>query len=161
MAHLPGAPMPDRGLHRLLYFSRFSASFPPAGPEQEEAILNIVRTSMRNNRMVSVTGLLLIHDGVFMQALEGPAAAVAATYDRIALDPRHEAVTLLSEGLVEGREFRDWNMCARRISNADEAILDGLERDGRFDPARLNAETGLALLTRIRDIQADTLGALL
>jgi len=153
--------MPDHGLHRLLYFSRFGAPFPAAGPEQEEAISGIIRTSMRNNRMVSVTGMLLIHEGWFVQALEGPADAVATTYERIARDPRHEAVTTLASGPVERREFRDWNMCARRISNADDAILDGLERDGRFDPARLTAETGLDLLTTIRDTQAETLGALL
>lgn len=153
--------MSDRGLHRLLYVSRFDAAFPAAGPEQEEAISAIIRTSMRNNRMVSVTGMLLIHEGWFVQALEGPANAVTTTYDRIAKDPRHEAVTTLSFGLAECREFREWNMCARRISNADDAILDGLERDGLFDPTRLTAETGLKLLTTIRDTQAETIGALL
>lgn len=153
--------MSDRGLHRLLYFSRFSDTFPGMGPEQEEAVSGIIRSSMRNNRMVSVTGMLLIHEGWFVQALEGPADAVTATYDRIAGDPRHQDVTTLASGPAERREFREWNMCARRISNADDAILDGLEGDGRFDPGRLNAETGLGLLTTIRDTQAETIGALL
>ena len=153
--------MSDRGLHRLLYFSRFGGAFPASGPEQEEAISGIIRTSMRNNRMVSVTGMLLIHEGWFVQALEGPADAVANTYDRIARDPRHAAVTTLSSGPAERREFREWNMCARRISNADDAILDGLEQDGRFDPTRLTPDTGLSLLTTIRDTQAETIGALL
>ncbi|MES2033741.1 MAG: BLUF domain-containing protein [Pseudomonadota bacterium] len=153
--------MPGVSLHRLLYFSRFSVAFPTLGPEQEEAIANIIQTSMRNNRMAAVSGLLLIHDGWFVQVLEGPATAVATTYDRIALDPRHEAVTLLSEGAAERRRFRDWDMCARRISNADEAILDGLEAAGRFDPTRLTADTGLDLLLSIRETQAGTLGALL
>ncbi len=153
--------MSERGLHRLLYVSRFGPAFPEAGPAQEEAVAAIIRSSMRNNRLVSVSGLLLIHDGWFVQVLEGPAAALAATYDRIARDPRHAAVRLLSEGPAEARAFRDWDMCARRISNADDAVLDGLARDGRFDGDGLTAESALALLTAIRETKADTLGALL
>ncbi|WP_293907664.1 BLUF domain-containing protein [Phenylobacterium sp.] len=153
MSQISGA----RTLHRLIYTSR--VSIPEAAIDHE--IGSIVQTSRRNNRDVAITGLLLVHEGYFVQALEGPAEAVMSTYRRILDDPRHEKSKVLSAGPAAGREFGDWNMCARRMTAGDDAILDTLRARDRFAPESLSGAAVLRLLTAVRGIQARTrLGAL-
>jgi hypothetical protein len=122
----------------------------------DEEIDNLIRASIRNNRQVAITGLLLVHAGWFVQALEGPAEAVMTTYSRIVADPRHEDAKIISAGPAEARAFGDWNMCARRFSKADEAILDTLDQRAVFDPTALTAASTLRLLKAVRGIQART-----
>lgn len=143
----------SRSLHRLLYASRQKFA-PDMLPDDE--IDSLIRASIRNNRAVSITGLLLVHAGWFVQVLEGPAAAVMTTYNRIVDDPRHERAKVISAGPAEARAFGDWNMCARRFSKADEAILDTLDQRAAFDPATLTAASTLRLLKTVRGIQDRT-----
>jgi hypothetical protein len=135
-----------RSLHRLIYASSECL-------DADEDLGAIIRSSIRNNRAVSITGLLLLHDGWFLQALEGPAEAVMTTYGRIARDRRHFDCTILSAGPVQAREFGDWNMCARRLSPADDAILDALHQRETFAPAKLSGQSALRLLKAVRGIQ--------
>lgn len=82
----------------------------------------ILDSSRRNNAANDVTGLLYA-DGVrFLQALEGPAIDVEATYERIAGDPRHRALVILSRREVATREFGSWAMAAH-VPGADTATL--------------------------------------
>lgn len=138
------------GLHRLIYASR---QVLPPDADLQEAVGDIIRTSIRNNRELAITGLLLVHDGWFVQALEGPQGAVADTYRCIEGDPRHAETRVLSEGEASGREFGDWNMCARTLSDADEALLDELEQRRSFTPSRLDGRGALRLLKAVRGIQ--------
>jgi hypothetical protein len=119
----------------------------------DHEIAAIIRTSIRNNRACSVTGLLLVHESYFVQALEGPAEAVLSTYSRIVADPRHDAPAVISAGPSGRREFGDWNMCARRFAPGDDAILDAIAMRKAFEPARLNPRTALRLLKAVRAIQ--------
>lgn len=139
----------SRSLHRIIYASR--VKIPEADLDHE--IHAIIRASIRNNRDVAVTGLLLVHDGWFVQALEGPAEAVMNVYRRIGDDPRHEGSRVLAAGPVASREFGDWNMCARRMSDADDAILATLDVRGAFDPRQFTATAALKLLKAVRGIQ--------
>ncbi len=143
----------SRSLHRLLYASRQQFA-PDMIPDEE--IDSLIRASIRNNREVAITGLLLVHDGWFVQALEGPAEAVMTTYRRIVDDPRHTAARVIHAGPAEARAFGDWNMCARRLSKADDAILDTLSLRKGFDPATLSATGALRLLKAVRGIQQRT-----
>ncbi len=153
------ASVTPKGLNRLLYFSRFSAAMPREDEAQAEEVDGVIRASIRNNRAHAITGLLLVHQGWFMQALEGPGQAVLATYDRILADPLHQDARVITAGPAEARLFGDWNMCARRLSNTDDAILAGLRMKGDFDPGRLTAVSGLGLLTAVRGTQARTMAA--
>lgn len=147
--------MPDaisglRSLHRLLYCSRQSLAL-DADPDAE--IDAIITASVLNNALVQVTGLLLAHQGWFVQALEGPAQAVMTTYRRILNDPRHADSRVLSAGPADQREFGDWDMCARRISAADDAILTTLSQRQVFDPTTLSASAALRLLKTVAGIK--------
>jgi hypothetical protein len=89
---------------QLVYIS--TARQPPT-PEMLDEILQVSR---RNNERAGVSGLLLAGGRRFIQALEGPATAVLATYARIAADPRHFAIVQLSRREVEARQFGSWAM---------------------------------------------------
>ena len=99
-------------------------------------------------------GLLLAHQGWFTQALEGPAEAVMTTYSRILKDPRHTDVTMFGAGPAERREFSDWNMCARRLSPTDDAILATLDLKGAFDPRGLGLGAAMRPLIAVKGIQS-------
>ena len=141
-----------RTVHRLIYGSLHRL---PPGDEDHE-LAAIIRASISNNRAQSITGLLLLHKGYFVQALEGPAEAVLTTFGRICSDPRHVSPRTIHAGPAASREFGDWNMCARRITPADDAILDTLSMRQKFDPSKLTARTSLKLLVAVRAVQERT-----
>ena len=142
----------SRTLHRLIYASVVSI---PA-EDLDHQVAAIIRASIRNNRECAVTGLLLVHQGWFIQALEGPAKAVMERYGRIVEDKRHSGAKVLSAGPANEREFADWNMCARKMSAADDAILDALSLRTAFEPAGLTGPAALRLLKAVRGIQDRT-----
>jgi hypothetical protein len=147
-------------MHRLIYASRFTARFPLEREDQDYMINAIIRTSTRNNRAAGVTGLLLTHRRMALQVLEGPQDAVAATYERILKDPRHEAATLIAMGPAQAREFGDWGLLTLRVNPGDNTLVDAM--DARHETfADLSPEAAFALLSDVRDIQARTLLAAL
>ncbi len=72
--------------------------------------LAILEASRRNNARDAITGLLYSDSERFLQALEGPADRVQATYARIQADPRHSGITLLSRRPIIERAFGGWAM---------------------------------------------------
>jgi len=143
-------PIPAPGLQRLIYASR--QTLPPDAP-LDEVVSDIIQTSIRNNRERAITGLLLVHEGWFIQALEGPGPAVRERYDRIAADPRHADARVLEIEPAAARAFGDWNMCARTLSDADDVLLDALADRQNLAPDRLDGRNALRLLKAVRDIQ--------
>lgn len=73
---------------------------------------DILAISRRNNRRDGITGLLHVKGRRFLQALEGEAEQVEKAYARIAADPRHFALVVLSRRTVGSREFGEWAMAA-------------------------------------------------
>ena len=143
-------------MHRLIYASRFSARFPRERQDQEYALNRIVHVSARNNQAAGLTGMLLLHRGHFLQALEGAEEAIGQAYEKILQDPRHEAVRLIALTPAYRREFGDFSMCARRVSAADDAMLEDLERRAA-DLSALDPAQAIDLLTAVRDTQARAL----
>ena len=151
----PTLPETEEGLVRLVYTShnRMDA----LERDVEGAVASILEASRRNNRANRITGALLYTGGQFAQVLEGPAAAVEATFERIQLDDRHSAVNLVEYGPVETRSFGEWCM-------ADAGIDPGRVRvAGVTDLAEIAARGGasvVSVLTRLlRDEERNTLAA--
>ena len=130
-------------LHRLVYVSRWANVL---GEDGEAAVCRIVAASMGKNRLMDVTGLLLAHEGWFIQALEGPEAGVAALMSTIARDPRHRSLRVLIQGEAEGRMFQDWNMVGAKLSPEADPLLVELGQIARFDGYQLDDEGALHLL---------------
>ena len=70
----------------------------------------ILMVARRNNPRHGVTGALICRDDVYLQLIEGEAAAIDALYARIRADDRHLDVTLLCRAAVPDRLFPDWAM---------------------------------------------------
>ena len=101
-------------IYQLMY-----ASSAKKGLEEED-LQDILAVSRLNNAPLDITGLLLYHDGNFIQVLEGPKRAVQGTYDRIVQDGRHLAIQTLLIREVENRLFPDWTMGYKRISDVPQ-----------------------------------------
>jgi len=141
-------------LVRLIYASRRPAA-PPRDLDQE--VRDILIASINNNRMVSISGLLVTHDDWFLQALEGPEDAVARTYERIERDPRHAEAVRRTVGAIEARRFPRWTMSAQDMSCADEVIIRRLVSGGGFDPFASDPAAALALLGSVADLHGQLL----
>ena len=90
-------------LIQLVYASR------PFGFDR--ATLNgILSDARRLNPANDVTGALICRADLYLQLLEGPEAAVEATYERITKDDRHLEVQRLVSRPIEKRLFPDWAM---------------------------------------------------
>ena len=136
-------------LHQLIYCSR--QTIRPEGLDGE--LEDIIQASVRNNQRAGVTGLLLAHQGWFLQVLEGTAVTVQTTYGRIINDSRHTGSHVISAAPVKDRLFGEWDMCARRLRKEDDAILKVLDLKGPFEPAKLSAATSLRMLMAVRNIR--------
>jgi len=91
---------------RLMYRSR--SRIPE---DRRRAELGLLFSEARpNNKRQHITGALLLSDEWFVQTLEGDESAVRALFTHIEKDPRHDSVTLLETGIVDGRVFSRWAM---------------------------------------------------
>ena len=131
-------------LHRLIYVSRWANGL---GEDIGAALHRIVVASTGKNRLSDITGLLLAHEGWFLQVLEGPEAAVLSLVARIARDPRHRDLQVLFSGPDEARLFRDWNMAGAKLGLDAEPLLTEIGQLARFDGHALDADTALQLLS--------------
>lgn len=91
-------------MQRLIYTSTAKSLM------DERDLSQILRSARSSNSKNDITGLLVYHDGCFMQILEGPEAAVQRCYQRIQLDQRHRDCTLLAKDTVVSRMFSTWWM---------------------------------------------------
>jgi hypothetical protein len=107
-------------VHRLLY--RSDAALVGSGEAVEREVAAIVAAAALANAAAGMTGALALSSGAFVQVLEGPPAAVEATFERICRDLRHRRVRLLEFAAAEERAFAEWTM-ARVRSTVDVARL--------------------------------------
>ena len=89
---------------QVFYVSRATAAFDNA------QVQSILQASRRQNARLDVTGCLLFSGHCFAQVLEGRQAVVSALARKIAADPRHVGVRVLSEGQRDERDYADWAM---------------------------------------------------
>lgn len=77
----------------------------------DSAILSaILTTARRNNSRRGITGALICRHDIYLQLIEGDAAAIDALFASISIDDRHLAVTLLTRAETADRVFPDWAM---------------------------------------------------
>lgn len=105
-----------------------SAATHPMSEDELAALLNQAR---ENNASHGVTGVLLYHDGNFMQLLQGPVSDVRNIYSAIESDPRHHMVIPIVNETGLPREFADWAMaCGRLDARTWETLISKLSPDG-------------------------------
>ncbi len=71
---------------------------------------DILEVSRRNNDRDGITGVLMYHDELFFQILEGEDIVVKQCFNRISHDPRHSGIAATLEEPVGARSFPYWLM---------------------------------------------------
>ena len=97
----------------MIYCSQATTDF---SGDDLVALLDVARS---RNEAAGLTGMLLYCSQSFLQALEGPKDALDATYARIAADPRHRDLRLLTDVEVDAPLFDDWSMGFEHVDDED------------------------------------------
>ena len=120
----------------MLSIAYVSAATEDLSDDQVAAILTLSRA---NNAYRQLTGALLYHRGRFIQVLEGPDEAVAERFAVIAADPRHYGIQKISEKQIGERQFPEWTMGFRPLTDERVKQLEGFDDffEARTGRARL------------------------
>lgn len=131
-------------LVRLMYASR-------AEVLDAELLSAILRKSREHNPPLGVTGVLCacFDSRVFVQVLEGGRTAVSALYNRIAQDPRHRDVVLLSYEEIGERTFSSWSMGQVNMGRLNPALLLKYSDKAVLDPYAMPGKASLALFAEL------------
>jgi Sensors of blue-light using FAD len=130
-------------LVRLMYASRATETVRP------EALNAILKKSTSNNPGVGITGVLCFSGDIFLQVLEGGRSQVSKLYNRIAQDPRHGDVVLLSYDEIDERSFAGWAMGQVNMSRLNPALLLKYSEAAVLDPYSVSGKVSMALFNEL------------
>ncbi len=126
-------------MYQIVYTSTANQEFSAAD------LKKLLLGARLRNKAVGVTGMLVFHDGTFLQALEGEKRAVNEIFASIQNDPRHRDIITLHRGPgPEQRVFGDWSMGFTDFTGAAD-ILRGF--------VRLNEQLNLKGLDNARAVE--------
>ncbi len=139
-------------MYHLLYVSTAHR------PMDDDELMDILRVSRQSNTANEITGLLLYKEmpayrqASFMQVLEGPQAAVRATYEKILGDKRHHTIVVLARGDIEQRNFPAWTMGFRTVKAEDLKRQPGFSEigDESFQSESFTGKPATELLAMMR-----------
>ena len=100
-------------------------------------------------RRIGITGVLCFSDDIFLQVLEGGRSAVNALYNRIAADPRHNDVVLLSYEEIGERRFAGWSMGQVNMARLNPSLLLKYSETAQLDPYAVSGSVAMALLEEL------------
>lgn len=130
-------------LVRLMYASRATESVRP------ETLNAILKKSTQSNPAVGVTGVLCFSGEIFLQVLEGGRSQVSRLYNRIAQDPRHADVVLLSYDEIEERSFAGWSMGQVNMARLNPSLLLKYSEAAVLDPYAVSGRVSMALFNEL------------
>lgn len=130
-------------LVRLMYASRATETVRP------EVLNAILRKSTQNNPAVGVTGVLCFSGSIFLQVLEGGRTQVSKLYNRIAQDPRHTDVVMLSYEEIDERSFAGWAMGQVNMGRLNPALLLKYSEAAVLDPYAVSGKVSMALFNEL------------
>lgn len=115
-------------VYQLVYVSRACEKL---DTHSLDALLSLAR---ENNSNKNITGMLLYHEGSFIQVLEGAQDDVEALYDSIRRDSRHRNAIVVLRTEVADRAFDQWSMGYKRtqtLADVPEGFHHFLQRGYR------------------------------
>lgn len=130
-------------LVRLMYVSRAAYAV------SQTDLAAILKKSKASNLKLGVTGVLCLSDGLFLQVLEGSRSTVSALYNRIATDPRHCDVELLSFEEVSERSFAGWSMGLANLSRLNPALVLKYSETAQLNPYAVSGKMSMALFNEM------------
>ncbi len=122
-------------LVHMIYTSRSSHVLGPAD------IKDIFAVSQRNNSRAGTTGALCLHNGIFVQLLEGDRPAVNVLYHRLLKDSRHRDAAILDLREIPYRRFGTWSMGLVASLESNGQLFLKYSASADFDPYSMTAVT--------------------
>ena len=107
-------------MYRLIYKSRSDRAI------DWNLVNEIISSSEEYNAKEGITGILLATRTHFLQVIEGDFEEINKVFLRIARDPRHEDVQLISFACVESRLFGGWAMHGVGLFDFNEDLIEQL-----------------------------------
>ncbi|MCB2055847.1 MAG: BLUF domain-containing protein [Geminicoccaceae bacterium] len=132
-------------LVQLIYASAATRPFSAVQLEQ------LLTTARRNNAARAISGMLIYHEGSFIQVLEGPAATVQHLFERIDRDSRHREMRLLLRNDGAEREFGHWSMGFVQPTHGSVALPGFVDYESGLRAALDGGETARKVLRAFRD----------
>lgn len=130
-------------LVRLMYVSRAADSV------NQNELVAILKKSKANNLSLGITGVLCFSAGIFLQVLEGGRSKVSTLYNRIASDPRHHGVELLSYEEINERNFAGWSMGRANLSRLNPALVMKYSESALLNPYAVSGQMSMALFNEM------------
>lgn len=118
----------------MKYLIYLSTSVQLLSDQEIHALLEKARARNASN---NITGVLLYHEGNFIQLLEGDTKDVDSTYERIGHDPSHKNLIVIAEGDLDQRNFGTWTMGFQKATAKEFADVEAYS-----DPAKLQNLAG-------------------
>lgn len=145
-------------MHRLIYTSTAKVML------SEDELGQILLSARRHNARADTTGILVYHEGRFLQVLEGLEAQVRACYKRVRADARHYDCISLGDEAVAGRLFNHSWMAYSLLADLNASQQRQFSRLGRLADVEAKAKGPLtddgavnlallAFLSGFRDLQ--------
>lgn len=94
-------------------------------PWSEEELKALLGDSRRKNEERDVTGILLYHEGVFFQVLEGECEVIEALCEIIKSDERHHSFRVIHRGYHHQRLFPEWTMGFFTLGGQSSEVVEG------------------------------------
>ncbi|MGQ7845821.1 BLUF domain-containing protein [Granulosicoccus sp. 3-233] len=136
-------------VYQILYISAATHDFTE---EELQELLTLARTK---NEERGVSGMLLFHEGSFIQALEGKQEHVEEIYGKIGQDSRHTETQILFKGDIDHRDFDGWSMGFYRSNQSSARNLEGfhqfLQRGFRNKDEETNSSRARKALLSFRE----------
>lgn len=115
-------------MYRLIYKSRSTRKI------DWDLVNEIITSSEAGNVEAGITGVLLATETHFLQVIEGEFEPINRVFLRIARDPRHDEIQLISFACVESRLFGGWAMHGIGIFDFNRDLMaDLIEQYGGED----------------------------
>ncbi len=103
------------------------------GPMSTQDLLGLLQECRENNAGSGVTGMLMYCNATFLQVLEGDEKVVDDLIDKIRKDSRHTNLQMLHRKTIERRQYSDWSMGFKRVSDKELQEVEGLRDFGEKD----------------------------
>jgi hypothetical protein len=128
-------------MYQIIYTSTANEEFSTAN------LKGLLLGARTRNRTLGVSGMLVFHDGTFLQALEGEQRAVNEIFASIRSDRRHRDIDVLHRGPgFDQRVFGDWSMGFADFTGAADILKGFLRLNEQLRIKELDGSQAMELL---------------
>jgi hypothetical protein len=103
-------------LRQIVYVSTTTSNTGISQSDIEEILLNCRKFNSDNG----ITGILVYHDNMIFQVIEGESDAIEKVFVRINADSRHCSIVVLHDIMINERSFGAWSMKFRDLSYTED-----------------------------------------